>query len=173
MTKQLFAIPDKCTGCNRCTSACSAKHEGVFRPSRARIQINNFSLQGYSVPSVCFQCPSAPCHKVCPVDAISRTADDVEVVDQETCIGCGACVDACPYGMIELGDNEKAYKCNYCDGDPACVKECQPGALVFQEQDKEIVKVKGLQMKQRSKDGEPREKRLRLGEAVLIVGREL
>ena len=95
------------------------------------------------------------------------------MVDQETCIGCGACVDACPYGMIELGDNEKAYKCNYCDGDPACVKECQPGALVFQEQDKEIVKVKGLQMKQRSRDGEPRDKRLRLGEAVLRVGREL
>ncbi len=172
MSKELFANPDLCTGCNRCTAACSAKHEGVFRPARARIQINNFSLQGYSVPSICFQCPSAPCHKVCPVDAISRNAEGVEVVDPETCIGCGACVDACPYGMIELNEAEKAYKCNYCDGDPACVKDCRPGALTFQEKTPEMVKLKGLQMKQRSKDCSPREKRLRLGDAVLKVGRE-
>lgn len=171
MKKQLIAIPDLCTGCNRCTSACSATHEGVFRPARSRVHINNFSFEGYSVPSVCFQCPNASCHKACPVDAISRNELDVVVVDQEICIGCGACVEACPYGMIDLGDSGKSYKCNYCDDAPACASECPRSALVYLEP-KELIKIKGLQMKQRSQEGTPREKRLNLGKAVLKANRE-
>ena len=170
MKKILLALPDKCTGCNRCTYACSAVKEGAFRPSRSRVHINNYSLHGYSVPSVCFQCPGAACLKACPVDAISRNADDVVVVDAEECTGCGDCVPACPYGMIELSDDSVAYKCDTCDGDPACVKECQPGALVFQEQDQDLVKSKGLQMKQRSSDGSAREKRQNLGLVVMREG---
>ena len=172
MEKQLFAKPDLCTGCNRCVYACSAKHEGVFQPSRSRVQINNFSLGGYSVPSICFQCPNAPCQKACPEQALYRDENDVVVVDTEKCDGCGDCVVACPYGMIEQNDAAIAYKCNYCGGDPVCVKECQPGALVFQGQDKEMIKIKALQMKQRSQDGSPREKRHKLGLAVLKIGRE-
>ncbi len=173
MKNQLFAIPDLCTGCNRCTCACSAKHEGEFRPFRSRVHINNFSLEGYSVPSVCFQCPNAPCQKACPVGALSRNELDVVVVDKETCIGCGSCVQACPYGMIDFGDDGKSYKCNYCDGDPACARECPRSALLYREQDKEILKIKALQMKQRSKEEAPRAKRLNLGRAVLKAAREI
>jgi len=172
MKKILFADPDKCTGCNRCAYACSAVKEGVFRPSRSRVHINNYSLQGYSVPSICFQCSNAPCQKACSFEAISRNADDVVVVDVDKCTGCGDCVAACPYGVIELGDNLIAYKCDTCDGDPACVKECQPGALVFLEQDQVSVKTKGLQMKQRSSEGSAREKRQKLGLAVMQVALE-
>ena len=57
MQKILYAIPDLCTGCNRCVYVCSAVKEGKFIPSKSRIHINNFSFNGYSVPSVCFQCP--------------------------------------------------------------------------------------------------------------------
>ncbi len=171
MIKQLFVDPDKCTGCNRCTYVCSAVHIGVFAPTQARIKVNNFPHKGFSAPSICFQCPSAPCHKACPEDAISRNADDVVVVDAEKCTGCGLCVTACPYGMIELVGSVAA-KCDYCGGDPACVKECFPGALVFQEKTPELVKIKGLQMKQRSNDGSPAEKRDRLGRAILLVSRD-
>jgi carbon-monoxide dehydrogenase iron sulfur subunit len=172
MKKLLFAKPDLCSGCGRCTYACSAVKEGLFQPSKSRVQINNFSLRGYSVPSICFQCPGAACQKACPVEAISRDENDVVVVDAEKCNGCGLCVAACPYGLIEQGTTGLAYKCDNCGGDPACVKECQPGALVYQEQDKEIVKVKVLQMKQRSTSGIPEQKRHALGLAVLKVGRE-
>lgn len=172
MSNLLFADPDKCTGCNRCTYACSAVHTGQFAPVHARIQINNYPHKGFSAPSICFQCPNASCHKACPADAISRNADDVVVVDPEKCISCSSCVEACPYGMIELREKGVAAKCDYCGGDPACVKECFPGALVFQEKTPELVKIKGTQMKQRSTEGSSAEKRCKLGKALLAASRD-
>ncbi len=163
MGKILCALPDLCTGCNRCVYICSAVKEGQFYPSRSRIQINNFSLNGYSVPSICFQCPRPECLEACPVQAISKDEAGVVTVDTETCDGCGMCVDACPYGMIEIDDTGNAYKCDLCGGDPACVKECFPGALVFREEDKSLRKSRGLQMKQRSRSGSSKEKRHHLG----------
>ena len=163
MGKTLYVIADLCTGCNRCVYVCSAVKEGQFRPSKSRIHINNFSLNGYSVPSVCFQCPRPECLEACPQQAIFKDENGVVMVDQQKCDGCGQCVDACPYGMIETDDNGKAFKCDYCGGDPACVKECFPGALVFREEDKSLRKLRGLQMKQRSESGSCEEKRHRMG----------
>ncbi len=171
MNKALYADPDKCTGCNRCAYVCSATKTGQFAPTRAYIQINNFPHRGFSAPSVCFQCPGAPCHRACPADAISRNVDDVVVVDAEKCTACGSCVAACPYGMIELAENEVAAKCDTCGGDPACVKECFPAALTFAEKTPELTRLKGAQMKQRSNEGSPAEKRTRLGKALLFISR--
>lgn len=171
MTKNLYADPQKCTGCNRCSYVCSAVKTGVFMPGKARIQINNFSHRGFSVPSICFQCPSAPCHSACPTGAISRNENDVVVVDANLCISCGQCVAACPYGMIDFGEQGKSVKCDLCGGDPACVRECYPGALSFEEKNPELVRHKALQMKQRSSQGSPAEKRLALGQAILTLTR--
>jgi carbon-monoxide dehydrogenase iron sulfur subunit len=173
MRKQLYALPDKCTGCNRCAIACSARHEGFFRPSRARIHINNYSFDGYSVPNICFQCPGAACQRSCPKGAISRDEYDVGVVDKELCIGCGQCVAACPYGMIDLGNDQFAYKCNYCHGNPACVPECLSGALLFQEKDYALVKIRSLQMKYGLDSDNPQEKRENLGKRILINARSV
>jgi len=65
--------------------------------------------------------------------------------------------------MIQLNGNNHAYKCDLCGGDPSCAKECPFGALLFQEPDKELRKIKGLQMKQRIQSGTPEEKRRQLG----------
>lgn len=172
MKKELFADPDKCTGCNRCSYVCSAMKTGAFAPASARIKINNFPHRGFSAPSLCFQCPGAPCHKACPSDAISRNVDDVVVVAAEKCTACGNCVAACPYGMIELAEAGVAAKCDHCGGDPACVKECFPGALVFAEKSQELLKLKGAQMKQRSVEGSPADKRCQLGKALLLLSRD-
>lgn len=171
MSKALFADPDKCTGCNRCTYVCSAVKTGAFAPTGARIQINNYPHKGFSVPSVCFQCPGAPCHKACPTEAISRNAADVVVVDAEKCTACGLCVTACPYGMIEMNVEGLACKCDHCGGDPACVKECFPAALVYQEAEPALVKLKGAQMKNRAMEGSSWEKRDQLGRALLAKAR--
>lgn len=171
MSKALFADQNKCTGCGRCAYVCSAMKIGRFAPTQARIQINNFPHKGFAAPSVCFQCPGAPCHKACPSAAISRNADDVVVIDADKCTACGDCVAACPYGMIELDAKNVAAKCDNCGGDPACVKECFPGALVFTEKTPELIKLKGMQMKQRANEGSPAEKRSRLGKALLSIAR--
>ncbi|MEW5785371.1 MAG: 4Fe-4S binding protein [Bacillota bacterium] len=48
---------------------------------------------------------------------------------KEKCTGCGACVAACPDGMINLDAHGKADKCDLCEGEPLCVRYCSPGAL--------------------------------------------
>ena len=136
-------------------------------PSKARIQINNFAHQGYSVPSVCFQCPKASCMEACPTGALFRSDRGVVVVDAKKCDSCGDCVSACPYGMIEQYASGIAYKCDLCGGAPACVAECHYGALVFKASDKITLKCRKEQMKQRSKSGQPVEKRRTLATAVL------
>ena len=171
MDTQLLANPDLCTGCNRCTYACSAARKGVFRPSAARVQVSNFPLRGYAVPSICFQCPKAACQESCAAGAMSRSEAGAVVVDPAKCTGCGLCVKACPYGMIELDEAEKAGKCDYCGGDPACVKECHAAALQFAAPDYELLRHKAAQMKNRSSQGSPREKRHHLAEKLMKQAR--
>ena len=136
-------------------------------PSKARIKINNFPLQGYSVQNICFQCPKPDCMEACPEEAIFINDRGVVVVDVSKCDGCGDCVDACAYGMIEQYGSGKAFKCDLCGGTPACVDECKYGALLFKEPDKISRKLRNNQMKQRISAGTAAEKRHRLAQNVL------
>jgi len=171
MNKQLFANPDLCTGCNRCTYACSAAKEGQFAPTRARIRINNFPLHGYSVPSLCFQCPKAGCLEACPTQALRRDDSGVVLVDAASCNGCGACVEGCTYGMIELDSRGVAFKCDTCGGDPACAKACQAGALAFEPANADWIQRKGAQMKTRTKTGSPADRRQAMAKRLLKIAR--
>ncbi|MCF8068603.1 MAG: 4Fe-4S dicluster domain-containing protein [Desulfobacterales bacterium] len=171
--KCLITIPDLCTGCNRCVYVCSALKEGQFSPSKARLHINNFSLNGYSVPSVCFQCPIPDCLEACPEKAITKDEQTGIVhVDENSCTGCGKCVTACPYGMIDLNYDQVATKCDLCGGDPSCVKECQFGALLFQEPDRDLKKARNFQRRQRFEGPVAEFKRHQLGENMMAQARE-
>lgn len=166
MKKELFANPDLCTGCNRCTIACSAKKEGVFQPSKARLRVTNFPLRGYSVPNICFQCPKANCLEACPSGAMFRDAAGVVLVNRDLCTGCGGCVGACPYGMVEQDAKGIPFKCDLCDGDPACVKECHSEALIHTTGDPALFQLKAAQMKTRHNSGTPLEKRVKVAEVL-------
>jgi formate dehydrogenase iron-sulfur subunit len=78
---------------------------------------------------VCKHCANAPCLEVCPTGAIFRTEFDTVVVQGDICNGCGYCVPACPFGVIELSKADgKAHKCTLCYDrmkggfEPACAK---------------------------------------------------
>jgi len=69
--------------------------------------------------------------------------------------------------MIEQYDSGVPYKCDLCGGSPACVGECNFGALVFKEADKVSRKLRSQQMKQRQTDGRPDQKRRKLAAVIL------
>ena len=86
-------------------------------------------------PIACKQCENPPCLATCPKEAIYRdvTLDRV-LIDRQKCVGCGMCVSACPFGAMRLDKlKAKSYKCDLCNGDPECVKVCEPGAILYKD----------------------------------------
>jgi len=131
----LHIIPDKCTGCMQCELACSWVQTGTFQPARSVIRVNIFDeLASYS-PYTCFQCHEAWCMTACPVNAIAiNPVTGAKVVLDDVCVGCALCTIACPFGTVFYNpDTHKAFKCNLCDGDPACAKACPTGAIEWAE----------------------------------------
>jgi formate dehydrogenase iron-sulfur subunit len=87
---------------------------------------------------VCKHCTHAACLDVCPTGALFRTEFETVVVQSDICNGCGYCVTACPYGVIDIrpGDG-RAWKCTLCydrlkDGlTPACAQACPTESIQF------------------------------------------
>jgi len=133
MAKVLMVDYEKCTGCRMCELVCSVKHEGVSNPARSRIKIVKWEWEGRYIPMACQQCQSAPCIAVCPVKAISRDEElNRVVIDYDMCIGCRMCVAACPFGAMSFDVlASKVIKCDFCDGDPQCVRFCDTKAIQY------------------------------------------
>ena len=153
--KRIVADPTKCLACRTCELACALAHadtddliEAIFqRAAKPRIYIE--SAGKLAVPLQCRHCQDAPCATVCPSGALSRPSKKAPVhVDQNKCIGCGYCVEACPFGVILLGqfsatdgtsDRRAVIKCDLCarrrakGQEPACVASCPVGALWLEE----------------------------------------
>jgi len=127
--KSLLVERRRCTGCNSCVFACSLYHEGVVRPSAARVQV--LRHQGIvDVPVICWHCPDAPCVQACPetpkVIAKDPASNVVKFVDEKKCTKCGSCIAACPPEFLRPHpDTGHPLFCDLCDGDPQCVKACE------------------------------------------------
>jgi formate dehydrogenase iron-sulfur subunit len=87
---------------------------------------------------VCKHCTHAACLDVCPTGALLRTEFGTVVVQEDICNGCGYCIPACPFGVIDQRkDDGRAWKCTLCydrlgDGmEPACAKACPTDSIQF------------------------------------------
>ena len=74
-----------------------------------------FQSNWLMMSDVCKHCGNAPCLEACPTGAIFRTEFDTVVVQNDICNGCGYCVPACPFGVVDLSlEDGKAHKCTLC-----------------------------------------------------------
>jgi formate dehydrogenase iron-sulfur subunit len=87
---------------------------------------------------VCKHCTEAACLDVCPTGAIFRTEFGTVVVQEDICNGCGYCVPACPYGVLDKREGDgRIFKCTMCydrlsvGQEPACAKACPTDSIQF------------------------------------------
>lgn len=137
---------DSCIGCHACTVACKSEHDvplGVNRTWVKYIETGNFpnTSRGFSVMR-CNQCDDAPCMTICPTSALFRADNGVVDFEDENCIGCKSCMNACPYDAIYINpETNTAHKCNFCNHrlevglEPSCVVVCPTQAIVVGDLD--------------------------------------
>lgn len=128
---------ERCTGCKLCEIVCSVKKEGVSDPARSRIRITIQRGGKNRLPTFCQHCEEPLCAAVCPVNAVRKDeSTGLIFLDRELCVGCRACVSACPlFGVGFDSVENKALRCDLCHGDPACVKYCEAGAIQYVDRD--------------------------------------
>ncbi len=150
----------KCIGCQSCVVACKSENNvpvGVYRTWVQVIEVGQWdrdpegdgpvvleggtyepSVRRFSLPRLCNHCDDPPCVEVCPVKATFKRDDGLVLIDYPKCIGCGYCIQACPYDARFFNPiQQTADKCTFCvhliDRGllPACVTSCVARARVF------------------------------------------
>lgn len=128
----------KCTGCMACILSCSVKKNDMYSYNLAHLLMQRDEAIALSDLHFCSNCKSHDCLDACPVEAIKyNDIYNIPLIDQALCVQCGACVAACPYGLIKVQNDGTIIKCDLCSGQPACVKACIPEALVLKKNIKE------------------------------------
>jgi Fe-S-cluster-containing dehydrogenase component/formate-dependent nitrite reductase membrane component NrfD len=155
-----FAIDlRKCIGCHACTIACKAEHQipiGVNRCWVKTVEQGTFpATRRLFFPVLCNQCSDAPCVTICPTRALFKRTDGIVDLDGDVCIGCRACMVACPYDQLFIDPNTRtAEKCNFCANRvengllPACVSVCPTECRIFGDLDDETSEVARIAARQ-------------------------
>ncbi|HYY12553.1 MAG TPA: 4Fe-4S dicluster domain-containing protein [Kineosporiaceae bacterium] len=160
-----FTDTSLCIGCKACEVACKEwnhvpasiqgfsgesydntarlgsdtwRHVAFIEQRRPVAADGDEGLRWLMASDVCKHCTTAACLDVCPTGALFRTEFGTVVVQDDVCNGCGMCVPACPFGVIERREDDgRAWKCTLCydrleDGmEPACAKACPTDSIMF------------------------------------------
>ena len=159
-----FTDTSVCIGCKACEVACkewnSVPEDGIaltgmsydnsvglsadtwrhvaFIEQRKPVADGKDQFRWLMASDVCKHCTHAACLDVCPTGALFRTEFGTVVVQEDICNGCGYCVPACPYGVIDRREDDgRAWKCTLCYDrlgagvEPACAKACPTESIQF------------------------------------------
>jgi Fe-S-cluster-containing dehydrogenase component/formate-dependent nitrite reductase membrane component NrfD len=142
MTQFGFLIDNrKCIGCHACTVACKSENEVPLGVNRTWVKYTEKgafpNTRRYFQVTRCNHCANPPCVRICPVAAMYQRADGIVEFDASRCIGCKACMQACPYDAIYIDPaSHTAAKCHFCAHrtdvglEPACVVVCPEHAIL-------------------------------------------
>jgi Fe-S-cluster-containing dehydrogenase component/formate-dependent nitrite reductase membrane component NrfD len=172
----------RCIGCHACSVACKAEHDvplGDYRTWVKYVEKGAFpDVRRFFTVLRCNHCEAAPCVEICPTTALYRRDDGIVDFDRDACIGCKACMQACPYDALYIHpDRGTAEKCNFCAHrieiglEPPCATVCPAEAILVGDLDDpttrvaQIVATKKVDVRKPEKgtmpkvfylDGEPR-----------------
>jgi Fe-S-cluster-containing dehydrogenase component len=138
----IYQDQKKCIGCRACEIHCKTENDVPVGPRFGRIipvgpkVIGNIPRMNF-IFMPCFHCENPWCVSACPTGAMkSRPQDGIVFIEESLCVGCKACITACPWGVPQWdGETGKVIKCDYCrhriDNGllPACVSGCTTNAL--------------------------------------------
>ena len=153
MTRLGFLLDsDNCIGCHACTVACKSEHDvplGVNRTWVKYIETGTFPdvARKFNVMR-CNQCDDAPCMTICPTNALFRSDNGVVDFQDDDCIGCKSCMNACPYDALYINpETNTAHKCNMCNHrleqnlEPSCQIVCPTEAIIIGDLDDPTSKI--------------------------------
>lgn len=142
--KRIMIDRTLCDGCLGCTVACMANHSksgtsidtlDMEDPGTASRNVIRVDEQGNYAPIFCRHCDEPECVFTCITGAMRKDEETGLVLyDADKCAACFMCVMSCPFGVLKPNaENTAVIKCDFCDGDPHCVKECPKHALTLME----------------------------------------
>jgi anaerobic dimethyl sulfoxide reductase subunit B len=132
----------KCICCHSCEVACQLENDA---PPGLQLRMVKTHVSGkfpagvpLSISTACFHCNSPSCVSACPAGALHRRTDGVVAHDRNRCIGCGYCIQTCPFHVPQFSPTQHTMrKCSFCTQRidrgklPACAAKCATGALRF------------------------------------------
>jgi len=131
--KRVVLNLDYCVECLACSAACFYGHKG-------RATVQHGETAEAVIPMLCRQCEDPACVAVCQAGAMERDEYGIARRQVALCRGCGSCVRACPFGVLNPDLTlHQVDKCDLCrdkvvaGGEPRCVSVCPTGALQFQK----------------------------------------
>ena len=142
-----FVIDNRqCIGCHACSTACKSENDvplGVHRTWVKQVELGVYPdvTRKFQVTR-CNHCDNAPCVTICPTTAMRQNDNGIVDFDAAQCIGCKACIQACPYDAVHIDpETNTAAKCHFCahridqNMEPACVTVCPTHAIIAGDTD--------------------------------------
>ena len=137
-----FVVDNRtCIGCHACSTACKSENEVPLGINRTWVKYTEVGTypevrRGFQVTR-CNHCENPPCASICPTSSMFKRENGIVDFDPSICIGCKACIQACPYDAIDIDPStNSASKCNLCAHrveqslEPACVVVCPTHSII-------------------------------------------